>query len=190
MYCIVSYCIVLYRIVLYYIILYCIILYCIVLYYIVLYCIILYCFILYYLFVFSRWYVRKYVRIMCQGGDRSCVREGIARRQFFFLTVIVFGGAPAFLNSCCSEIFHDFLLCFCRFSVLYPTVLGTPICFNTLYSSILKSMVNNPNWCKLCRFIHVATFKYVEYVEGGPDHKAPEVVWNTSSIRIFKRMFK
>ena len=24
-----------------------------------------------------------------------------------------------------------------------------------------------------------------KYVEGGPDYKAPEVVWNTSSIRIF-----
>ena len=29
-----------------------------------------------------------------------------------------------------------------------------------------------------------------KYVEGGPEHKAPEVVWNTSSIRMFKCVFK
>ena len=30
---------------------------------------------------------------------------------------------------------------------------------------------------------------YSKYIEGGPDDKAPEVVWNTNSIRISKKRF-
>jgi len=167
--------------------------YCIILYYIVLYCIILYCFVLYYLFVFFFQMVCQKVcqnnvsgrgSLMCQGGDRS-------KTVLFFKLSLFLEEHPH--SSTLAAVRFSMIFCFIFAVFLYFTLqyLGLQqMCFNTLYSSILKSMVNNPNWCKLCRFIHVATFKYVEYVEGGPDHKAPEVVWNTSSIRTFKRMFR
>ena len=125
------YCIVSYRIVL--------VLYYIVLYYIVLYCIILYCFVLYYLFFFSRWYVRKYVRIMCQGGDRS-------KTVLFFKLSLFLEEHPH--SSTLAAVRFSMIFCVIFAVFLYFTLqyLGLQqMCFNTLYSSILKSMVNNPN---------------------------------------------
>ena len=56
-----------------------------------------------------------------------------------------------------------------------------------IYPQASESRASNFGQWAWFKSFDTTTFKYVE---GGPDHKAPEVVWNTSSIRIFKCMFK
>ena len=75
--------------ILYYIILYYIILYYIILYYIIL-IIELYNYITIYIYT-SRWYVRNYVRIVCQGGDHS-------KKNMYYLRSDVFIGSSFFFN--------------------------------------------------------------------------------------------
>ena len=52
----------------------------------------------------------------------------------------------------------------------------------TISMAIFNSYVKLPEGI----YIYIFTCKYVE---GGPDHKAPEVVWNTSSIRIYNYLY-
>ena len=66
--------------------------------------------------------------------------------------------------------------------------------FHSWKSSSLWTMVDSDDgiaiWFYDCLWSSMYTVTIFKYVEGGPDHQAPEVVWNTSSMRIFECLFR